>query len=79
MFRFYHLEMGIMEHTFIVTMSAGNPVLVYWQGPAPVFKMLALVPSKVSFFSLKCRSADHLLFCLLGSWVPVSSGVLYPA
>merc|ERR1711876_47357 len=49
--RFYHIEFGVMSHTYVLTSEHGIPVFIYWStGPndslTPVTNYLSMAPAQ---------------------------------
>jgi len=53
MVRFYHIEFGVMSHTYVLTAEEGVPLFIYWStGPndslKPVTNYISIAPAKES-------------------------------
>ena len=43
--QFMHVELGIISHTYVLSSSAGVPVIIYWQGVNAVTNLVQVAPA----------------------------------
>ena len=43
--QFFHIEFGVMSHTYVLTSMEGVPVIIYWQGDNAVTNFIQMGPA----------------------------------